>query len=116
MPRDCDDNNRCTVDSCDIKLGCLHKPFDCVSGYLNSPAHNSDRPLFACLNITCDPKVGCTTTVKNCDDQNACTTDSCNPKTGTCIHTPVLCVQDETDMVNISLNKKLFINFHINDN
>ncbi len=46
--------------------------------------------------------LGCTTD-SQCNDNNACTTDTCDPATGTCIHTPIschdtnLCTEDSCD-------------------
>jgi len=40
----------------------------------------------ACTDDTCDPAIGCTYTEVDCDDNNACTVDTCDPAIG-CIHT-----------------------------
>jgi hypothetical protein len=94
----CDDGNACTTDSCNPSSGCQHVSVQCPA-----PTNSS----FACLNIICDPKVGCTTTNKSCDDGNICTTDSCNPSTG-CLHTSISCVPDLTDLChNISCDPVL---------
>ncbi len=42
---DCDDGNACTTDSCDQKIGCLHKAANCLDG--------ND-----CTADQCDPKTG----------------------------------------------------------
>ena len=44
----------------------------------------------ACTTDSCDPLTGCQHTAVDCDDGNACTTDSCDPATG-CQHTTVDC-------------------------
>ena len=45
----------------------------------------------ACTTDTCDAKLGCVFTVKAslCDDANSCTADYCQPKTGKCTHAAV---------------------------
>lgn len=45
----------------------------------------------ACTTDTCDvAQGGCVFTPISCDDSNACTSDSCNPASG-CVHTPISC-------------------------
>ncbi len=44
-----------------------------------------------CTTDTCDPATGCVFAPINCNDNNACTADSCDPATGACMHTPVVC-------------------------
>jgi hypothetical protein len=44
----------------------------------------------ACTADSCDPATGCVHTPISCDDGNVCTTDSCDPATG-CVHTPISC-------------------------
>lgn len=44
----------------------------------------------ACTNDTCDPNLGCVFTDLDCDDDNACTNDSCNPTAG-CTYSAVNC-------------------------
>jgi len=39
-----------------------------------------------CHTVTCNNATGCVSTPKNCDDGNACTTDSCDTNTGNCTH------------------------------
>jgi len=64
-PTNCDDNNPCTVDSCDPISGCVHTPVTCDDGQI-------------CTQDACDPATGlCSHTPTNCDDGNACTADSC---------------------------------------
>jgi hypothetical protein len=122
-PLDCDDDNVCTDDSCDPATGCLHAantlPCDdgtaCTVGDLcankackpgtpldcddeNPCTDDSCDPVEGCLNVAnalpCDDEDACTvgdlcsggTCVPgepaDCDDDNLCTTDSCNPATG----------------------------------
>jgi len=74
----CDDNNACTIDSCDPQTGlCVHTPVNCDDGN-------------ACTDDLCDPQTGCYHVPVNCDDNNACTIDTCDPQTG-CVHTPIVC-------------------------
>lgn len=74
----CDDQNVCTTDTCDAKLGCI----------------------FANNNLPCDDKDACTVgdyckegkcvpgSAKVCNDNNPCTKDGCDPSTG-CVFKPV---------------------------
>ena len=43
-----------------------------------------------CTTDTCDPAIGCVNTPIACDDNNVCTTDTCDPAIG-CMNTPVFC-------------------------
>jgi cysteine-rich repeat protein len=71
----CDDSNPCTADSCDQQSGCVHAPTDaaCDDG-------NDCTLVDQCTNSVC---VG--SLAPDCDDENICTTDSCDPATG-CVH------------------------------
>jgi hypothetical protein len=71
-PKDCDDKNSCTTDSCDPKTGCKHAPIQaaCDDG---SACTTGD----ACL-----PNGVCSGKPVSCDDKNPCTKDSCSPATG----------------------------------
>ena len=44
----------------------------------------------ACTIDVCDPTVGCVNTQLICDDSNACTRDTCDPAQG-CVYTPISC-------------------------
>ncbi len=72
----CDDQNPCTSDSCDPKLGCQHEnpAIPCSDG-------NACTVGDTCIDSSCVPgkKV-------DCDDKNACTSDSCDPISGLCVH------------------------------
>jgi len=71
----CDDKNPCTDDVCDPKVGCVH-----TNNTLPCDADgNACTVGDACEGGAC--KAG---PAKNCDDQNPCTKDSCDPKTGAC--------------------------------
>lgn len=87
-PINCDDNNACTVDTCDKVAGCQYKAIDCPSKeFLNSTNFRNNL----CSTYQCDPKVGCTSTPRSCNDSNICTVDSCDPTNGACINAPVTC-------------------------
>jgi MYXO-CTERM domain-containing protein len=77
-PLSCDDNNVCTDESCDKVQGCI---------YTTNTADCSDNNVCTigdkCANGTC--KGGA---APNCDDNEACTTDSCDPIKG-CQHAAV---------------------------
>ncbi len=71
----CDDNNPCTVDTCDNKTGkCA---FD-GSKTAGVPCNDDD----VCTDKDACTSGACKGTAKSCDDGNACTTDSCDPKQG----------------------------------
>jgi cysteine-rich repeat protein len=74
----CDDLNACTSDGCDEIKGCLHTAAagPCDDG---DPCTSQDK----CLTGVC---VGMGQT--DCDDQNSCTADSCEPGSG-CVHAPL---------------------------
>jgi hypothetical protein len=101
-PTNCDDGNPCTVDGCDLQGNCAHTPKDC---YDTNPCSDDYCDLFSgqcvhepvregfpcsgaciiggeCLGGQCygsQPRV--------CNDNNACTSDTCNPSTG-CVYFP----------------------------
>jgi hypothetical protein len=86
---DCDDNNACTTDTCDLTLPgcnedelaacCINTP-DCTS-----PADCDD--VNACTEDVCTAQGCCENPTLECEDDNSCTTDTCNPATG-CVFTP----------------------------
>lgn len=66
---DCDDENVCTNDSCDVIAGCQH-------------AFNTDPcdDFSACTTVDiCDGAGACHGTLIDCDDADVCTNDSCDP-------------------------------------
>lgn len=77
----CDDNDACTVDSCDPVDGhCSYEEIICD----DANACNGQE--------ICDPAIGCQTGEPiNCDDANRCTVDICDPATGTCGYPSVSC-------------------------
>jgi hypothetical protein len=75
-PRDCDDGNPCTTDTCDASLGCDHaqNTLDCDDGV-------------ACTGgDACEDGV-CVSGASVCDDDNPCTLDECAPS-GECLFVP----------------------------
>ncbi|MCO4761433.1 MAG: hypothetical protein KC502_08010 [Myxococcales bacterium] len=73
----CDDNNPCTTDACNAKQGCLHSPN-------NKPC---DADSNACTTDDYCQKGACVPgATKPCSDGKPCTADSCDAKTGKCVH------------------------------
>lgn len=60
------------------------------------------------FNDTCSGGL-CTGDPKNCDDNQLCTTDTCDPKTGMCLHTfnemPCTCIRVSRPLVTQTGNK-----------
>jgi len=63
---DCDDNNACTVDYCDVESGCESYDLNCD----DSNACTTDR---------CNPDTWCQYENLPIDDNNSCTYDYCCP-------------------------------------
>ncbi len=77
-PLTCDDENRCTQDSCSPNNGCLHQPVDdhtACGGGLCGEAF--------CQDGLCKPSG------LDCDDRNECTADNCLAEKG-CVHAPLM--------------------------
>ncbi len=76
-PLACDDGNQCTVDVCDPKLGCVYKAFvgGCDDG-------NPCTLVDVCQGTVCAPGLP-----KDCNDDNQCTTDTCDPAK-LCVNSP----------------------------
>ncbi|MCB9740981.1 MAG: hypothetical protein H6747_17070 [Deltaproteobacteria bacterium] len=73
----CDDNNPCTDDACNAQAGC--------SNVANTAPCDADGD--ACTeNDTCKDKACVAGAAKSCDDNEQCTDDSCDTKTGDCQH------------------------------
>jgi hypothetical protein len=112
-PKDCNDLNPCTQDSCDPILGCQHLP---LTNGASCAGPNPCTALDICnagactsgLAQLCGPSNSCTVTsctasgpagsqtaechstpTVDCNDLNPCTIDTCNPQTG-CQHAPVV--------------------------
>jgi uncharacterized repeat protein (TIGR01451 family) len=100
-PVSCDDGNACTTDSCDSTTGaCTYAPVICNDD--NGCTDDSCDPGSGCVydpnNAPCDDGDACTTVdfcsdgscqssgVLDCDDNEGCTDDSCDPSSG-CVYT-----------------------------
>ena len=100
---DCDDKLLCTDDSCDPKSGCKHAnntaPCDdgdpcttgeaCVFGNCGGGDPTVCDDNLACTSESCDPVKGCVYVPNNsaCDDDAPCTVDVCDVVKATCTHT-----------------------------
>jgi MYXO-CTERM domain-containing protein len=112
----CNDGNDCTDDACDpVDGGCVgtiddsNSCFDgnkcttgehclggkCIAGV--TPVDCNDNN--ACTSDTCDPNTGCAHIQKSCSDGDACTADDCDPQTGGCFSTPISC--DDNDACTV---------------
>ena len=74
--KNCSDGNDCTVDSCEPKGGCAHVQ---ASGGCDADANGCTLDI--CAGGKCGQGAN-----KSCDDNSPCTTDSCDAKTGDCVH------------------------------
>jgi len=95
----CNDGNACTVDDTCLNALCLGQVLDCNDG--NLCTSDSCNPLVGCQNINndnpCTDENACTSNDQcqggvcvpgdqlNCEDDNECTNDACNPDQG-CVH------------------------------
>ena len=77
---DCSDDNDCTDDVCDPSNGSCSNP-----NKVNGSACEVDGLAGECTDGVC---IGLCEGV-DCDDDNPCTADDCDPMTGSCLHTPV---------------------------
>eukprot|EP00727_Mastigamoeba_balamuthi_P005420 m51a1_g1498 hypothetical protein (982) ;mRNA; r:331153-335037 len=78
----CDDNNKCTDDTCDTVSGCKYTAFD-----VKTRCANSNK----CKIPQCNPSQGCFWTDKTCTPSDKCHTSVCNTATGTCDETKISC-------------------------
>ena len=86
---ECDDSNACSDDAC-VMGKCVSKSKK--NGTLCSDG-NGCTAEDSCQGGSCLPG-----TAVKCDDANACTDDSCDPKAGTCVHknNAALCQDNDT--------------------
>jgi hypothetical protein len=75
--KECDDNNICTADSCNVKTGA------CVNTKASVGAACSDGNLCTSKDA-CNAAGVCKGVNKLCNDDKVCTTDACDVKTGKC--------------------------------
>jgi hypothetical protein len=78
-PVSCDDGNACTFEFCEDPYGCIIKPFTCP---------DDGNP---CTAGWCDPVGGCQSQDIDCTDSDPCTADRCEPSTGACVWVPLNC-------------------------
>jgi hypothetical protein len=102
----CDDGDPCTQDKCNTDGSCKHQKLAGMACDDGSVCSQTDKCVAgkcvganlldcddhdACSTDSCDPLSGCKHTpnsAKNCkDDGNVCTTDTC--EAGSCVHPPV---------------------------
>jgi MYXO-CTERM domain-containing protein len=77
---DCDDGDPCTKNQCS-NSACYHTEYEAEG----TPCLNANKCL---VNTTCHSNGECTSLEeKNCDDNNPCTVDSCDPESG-CVNEP----------------------------
>jgi hypothetical protein len=81
---DCNDDNPCTDDSCKPLVGCQNLP--------NTLVCSDGNPCT--LDDQCASAVCLSGTYKDCNDNEVCTMDSCNEKTGLCEHKKGPCDAD----------------------
>jgi cysteine-rich repeat protein len=89
----CDDHNTVSCDGCSVT--CQIETLDPNVPCAPCAADIDCDPLQACGPSTCQDGVCKAHTPPDCNDANKCTNDSCNPSTGACVHTPIVC-QDAT--------------------
>ena len=77
-PVDCDDNDDCTEDSCDVGLGCLN---------VDTTGNACEDGSACTIADTCDTGICVPGAPPDCDDQEVCTDDSCDPSSG-CVNAP----------------------------
>jgi Dictyostelium (slime mold) repeat len=75
-PLDCNDNDLCTVDTCNPAAGCEHFPAQDGQACGDADLCNGREQCVAGACVSIAPL--------SCDDQSACTVDTCNPTTGGC--------------------------------
>lgn len=101
---DCDDSIECTMDICDLLVGCVNTPIDVICDDGNICTNDSCNGDIGCQHIAnhvnCDDENPCTVndvctnktcdgSPKDCEDAIGCTDDTCEVATGDCVHTPV---------------------------
>lgn len=82
-PRDCDDVDTCTVDSCDPDTGCVHDPAPgCGTSNPTGCRRDDDCATRCATGRTCTDGACSAGTPTVCDDGEPCTIDSCDPASG----------------------------------
>ncbi|MCZ6653134.1 MAG: hypothetical protein O7D91_08910 [Planctomycetota bacterium] len=109
-PQWCTDNNDCTIDYCDPASGCVNEPTDCDD---SNPCTDDycDPDSSQCVNqplpdgTSCDDGDACSENDQctkgfcmgppiDCNDDNECTWDTCDPASG-CVYDWVMCPAGE---------------------
>jgi hypothetical protein len=97
----CNDNDFCTRDVCIRDVGCVHIP----DGYKNCTSDNF------CFFGMCNPGNGkCVKIPRSCNDNFACTKDTCDPEAKMCIHEEVMCESQRTEDGDEYENRELSCN------
>lgn len=102
----CDDQFDCTVDVCDPSLGkCTNTPNDTYCGFYGDLCHTHFCRPWAASDAS-----GCVSIPIECDDDIACSDDSCDEFTGACVFTANDTRCDDTleatdDSCSLSLGK-----------
>ena len=134
-PADCEDNNPCTVDDCDLTGLCQNTPAPTGAPCGDPSDTECDNPDFcnvggACVDnleadgTSCEGLLFCTEgetctagvcgggTARDCDDQEPCTDDACDEGGDTCTNTPIpgCCVSDEECDDGVHCNGAEFCN------
>ena len=94
-PKQCYDGNVCTTDTCDLDSGCVFVPL--VGGEACTNGVGLDG---VCAQLLPDDPPFCfvfCTQGTDCDDQNACTDDTCDPMYGSCVNPPNTASCDDGD-------------------
>lgn len=89
-PNVCDDGNTCTLDYCDMDLGCVNSP----DSSLKCDDGNACTYGEYCDGLNCAVPGN----QPICDDGVFCTNDSCDPVTGKCVYTPSTGPCDDSDV------------------
>jgi hypothetical protein len=111
---ECDDDNVCTIDSCDPAVGCVHKPVSCndnnscttdvcVVGPTGAPACSytprngqpCDNGNLCTVNDVCSGTTCIAGGPRDCNDGDGCTIDHCDSGVG-CVHGPFVCNDNNT--------------------
>lgn len=78
----CSDTNLCTQDACDKNTGCFSVPA--------SPGSKCTDGNACTVNDICQDSKCISGSLKSCDDNSVCTSDSCDAATGACLNLPVV--------------------------
>ena len=78
VPVNCDDTNPCTDDVCTAGVGCAHGPNTAPCDDGDACSKDDGCKQGSCVGLADKASA-------DCDDNNPCTTDGCDPKTG-CTH------------------------------